>query len=292
MLFQKYIEYLQYQKRYSDHTLLSYQKDLSQFKDFIERTFPGIDFRKVTPSHVRKWMISLMDSGLKASTVNRKLSAVKSFYRFLQKEDPHLTNPARVITGPRGEKKLPEFLREKEINELLDRHDFGDDFEGIRNRLIIELLYTTGMRRAELIGLNIGDIRSSESMLRVLGKRNKERLIPITPELVSTLQKYLEVRNKIFSDRERLLLTKSGHPLYPKLVYRVVHNYLGLVTTMKKKSPHILRHTFATHLLNRGADLNAIKEILGHANLSATQIYTHTSFETLKKVYIQAHPRA
>lgn len=287
-----YLDYLKYQKRYSEHTILSYRRDLHQFLSFCRTTDGGITTREVSTPIVRKWMVHLLESGQKAPTVNRKLSALKSFYRFMQKESYMVQNPVAALTGPKGEKKLPAFVREDEINTLLDGYDFGKDFTGLRNRLIIEMLYDTGMRRAELIGLQLNDVHPEEKSIKVTGKRNKQRIIPITQELAEKISEYLRERERVFPEgTSRFFVTAKGKPLYPKLVYRVVHHYLGMVTTLSQKSPHILRHTFATHLLNRGADLNAIKEILGHASLSATQVYTHNTFEKLRQVYLKAHPR-
>ncbi|NOY37853.1 MAG: tyrosine-type recombinase/integrase [Chlorobi bacterium] len=288
-----YLDYLKYQKRYSEHTVSSYNTDLLQFAGFCHRFYPAVKLQDVDSKTIRKWLVALVEQNHRPSTVNRKLSAVKSFYRFLIRENKILSNPASMLTGPKAEKVLPVFVREDDINKLLDQHDFGEDFIGLRNQLIIEMLYDTGMRRAELIGLKQTDINLGELSLKVLGKRNKERIIPITTELARKISVYIKVREEQFhGGYDRFFVTGKGRPLYPKLVYRVVNKYLGMITTLSHRSPHILRHTFATHLLNRGADLNAIKEMLGHANLSATQIYTHNTFENLKKVYRKAHPRA
>ena len=290
-LIDRYIDYLSFQKRYSVHTIRSYRLDLEQFIDFIEFRKNSMKWTEVEDTHIRNWMVSLMEKGMSARTVNRKLSSVKSFFRYLQRENV-AANVAGMVKGPKTGKSLPVFIREKEINLLLDNYDFGDDFKGLRNKMIIEVLYETGMRRAELAGLKDSDVRLEEHVVRVTGKRNKQRQIPLTGELEKDLQLYMEEKQRTFPGVEYLFLTVNGQPVYPKMIYRVVHKYLGLITTLSRKSPHVLRHTFATHLLNRGADMNAIKEILGHANLSATQIYTHSTFEKLKKVYKQAHPRA
>ncbi len=289
--FNDYIDYLRFQKRYSEHTVNAYRNDILQFAAFLgdEDHRPG--WEEVTDRQVRAWMIALMDEGISPRSVNRKLSSLKSFYRYLQRKGVK-ADPTAGISGPKTGKPLPAFVRENEINELLDTWEFGDDFEGQRNKMIIEMLYGTGMRRAELIGLREEDVRFGERIIRVTGKRNKQRQIPLLPELAEKLEAYLEVKREMFPGVTWLFVTSKGKQMYPRLLYRVVHKYLGLVTSLTKKSPHVLRHTFATHLLNRGADLNAIKEILGHANLSATQIYTHSTFEKLKRVYKQAHPRA
>ena len=290
-LIDKYIDYLSYQKRYSAHTVRSYRTDLEQFIRFIKFREHSMSWTDIEDIHIRDWIMSLMDEGLSARTVNRKLSSIKSFFRYLRREGV-AANIAERVRGPRTGKPLPVFVRENEINLLLDDYDFGEDFTGFRNRMIIETLYETGMRRAEMAALTDGDVRLEDHVIRVTGKRNKQRQIPIPKELEEDLRYYMEEKRKQFPDAEYLFLTVKGLPVYPKLIYRIVHKYLGLVTTLSKRSPHVLRHTFATHLLNRGADLNAIKEMLGHANLSATQVYTHSTFEKLKKVYKQAHPRA
>lgn len=243
--------------------------------------------------HIRDWIVALMDDGISARSVNRKISSLKSFYRFLVREGITASNPVKKVLLPRTDKKLPVFVHEANMHQLLDEISFGDDFEGSRNRLIMEMLYFTGMRVSELVGLKTGDLNLYESSLKVLGKRNKERIIPLIPEIMPTLREYLSKRSGDHSGgQDALFITSSGGKIYARLVYRIVHHFLGMVTTLDKKSPHVLRHTFATHLLNKGAGLNAIKEILGHANLSATEVYTHNTFEKLKKIYKQAHPRA
>ena len=235
-----------------------------------------------------------MDNNISARTVNRKITTLKSFYKFLMREGIVDASPMDKILTPRQSKKLPEFVEVEKMNELLDKFEFGDDFQGMRNRLIIELLYATGMRRAELIQITDQDFDLHKFTVKVLGKRNKERLIPFTKELKQNIEQYISSRNTFLeiSETDYFFVTNRGRKLYGKFVYRVVRKHLELITTIEKKSPHILRHTFATHMLNRGADLNAIKELLGHANLSATQIYTHNTFEKLKQIYKQAHPRA
>jgi integrase/recombinase XerC len=234
-----------------------------------------------------------MNNGITARSVNRKLSALKSFYHYLVRENILESNPVKKVILPKTNKKLPVFVQEKNMDMLLDHINFGNDFEGIRNRLIIEMLYFTGMRVNELTGLRCSDLNLVDSSLKVLGKRNKERIIPLISEIVSTLDVYLAKRSELaVGTSDYLFLTAKGGKVYNRLAYRIVNQYLTLVTTLDKRSPHVLRHTFATHMLNKGADLNAIKEILGHANLSATEVYTHNTFEKLKKIYKQAHPRA
>lgn len=236
----------------------------------------------------------MMESGIKPVSVHRKISCVRVFFRWLRKDGIVKNDPLEKVALPKQKKTLPVFVREEALENLLDNNNFGDDFKGIRNRTIIEMLYFTGMRRAELTGLKISDIDFSASTLKVTGKRNKQRIIPLTGPFIKRVEDYLHRRNEIHGndDESWLFINEKGNKLYDKSVYNLVKSYLSMVTTIEKKSPHILRHTFATHMLNRGAGLNAIKEFLGHANLSATQVYTHNTFEKLKKVYKQAHPRA
>ena len=238
--------------------------------------------------------MELMESGNTARTANRKISALKTYFKYLLKEGIITVNPVAKVLTPKSDKKLPVFVNENQMNHLLDDIEFGDDFSGFRNRLIIETFYNTGARLSELISLKVTDVDFSQQVMKVLGKRNKERIIPLSSSFSDLLEKYSQTREVTFPNdgNEWLFLTGTGKKLYPRLVYRIVNRFLSLVTTLDKKSPHILRHTFATHILNQGADLNAIKELLGHANLSATEVYTHNTFEKLKSVYKQAHPRA
>ena len=234
----------------------------------------------------------LSSENISSRTINRKLSSLNTYYNFLIREGFIQNNPIAKIVRPKSKKNIPEFISDDNINLLLDSDIFSEDFEGIRDRLIIELLYCTGIRRAELIGLSLNDVDLDNTTLKVTGKRNKQRIIPYPKNLNTVLNKYLLRRKEINFVSDHLLLTNSGKQVYPNLVYRVVNKYISYFSSVKKKSPHILRHTFATHLLNNGADINAVKELLGHANLSATQIYTHNTFEKLNKIYKQAHPRA
>jgi integrase/recombinase XerC len=291
---ESFLEYLQFEKRYSNHTILSYRTDLEQFEDFASQEEECPDISLADGKIIRSWTIRLMDSGQSARTVNRKISTLKSFYKYLMREQRIKINPMDKVLSPKQSKKLPAFVEADKMNLLLDDFDFGEDFSGIRNRLIIEVLYITGMRQAELIALRDVDIDRSEHNIRVTGKRNKQRIIPFDRAYLRVIESYLELRDKQFpvNDYPNFFLTDKGKPLYPRFVYKVVNSYLRFVTTMESRSPHVLRHTFATHMLNRGADLNAIKEILGHANLSATQVYTHNTFEKLVSIYKQAHPRA
>jgi integrase/recombinase XerC len=235
-----------------------------------------------------------MDNSISAVTVHRKISCLRIFFRYLRKQGHVQHNPMERVVLPKRKKKLPVFVGEEALDRLLDKHEFGDDFRGTRNRTIIEMLYLTGMRRAELISLKNADVDLGAAVLKVTGKRNKQRIIPILDELKSGITEYCCIRDREFGGLEGdwFFVTDSGNKLYDKYVYNTVKRYLAMVTTIEKKSPHVLRHTFATHMLNHGADLNSIKELLGHANLSATQIYTHNTFEKLKEVYKQAHPRA
>jgi integrase/recombinase XerC len=236
----------------------------------------------------------MLDNNYSTVSVHRKISCLRVFYRYLRKEGIMKNDPLEKVVLPKRKKSLPVFIDEEAINKLLDNYSFGDSFAGVRNRTIIELLYVTGMRRSELIGLRDNDVDLVEGSLKVTGKRNKQRIIPLVIPFIKRLKEYIKVRNEkvTTADNGWFFITNKGNKLYDKYVYTTVNSYLALVTTIEKKSPHILRHTFATHMLNRGADLNSIKELLGHANLSATQIYTHNTFEKLKKVYKQAHPRA
>lgn len=290
---ESFINYLKYEKRYSHLTAVAYKKDLDQFEDFFVKTVGDFSVEGINDKVVRQWVIELMDQGLSSRTVNKKVSALKSFYKFLLRSEVIPENKLTNVIVPKVRKKLPVFVEEKNLDHLLDDGFFGNDFEAIRDKLIISLLYGTGVRLAELMHLKGSDIYQSEQLIKVLGKRNKERITPYPRSLNPLIDQYKKEREKIFgTDTGYFFLTAKGTPVYEKLIYRVVNKNLAFVTTVSKKSPHVLRHSFATHLLNRGADLNAVKEMLGHANLSATQIYTHTSLEKIQKVYKQAHPRS
>ena len=288
-----FLNYLKYEKRYSVHTIIAYENDLDQFVLFGKKLVEDFCVEEVDYHLIRQWIISLMDGGTSARSVNRKISTLKSFFKFLMREEKIEKNPTDQIILPKMGKKLPVFVEEKEINRLLDGKFFTDDFEGRRDKAVVSLFYGTGIRLSELVGIRFSDLDLPEKMVKVMGKRNKERLVPFPVEISAVLNDYIQLRNELFPDSGNFVfLTENGEPAYNKLIYRIVKKELSLVTTIDKKSPHILRHSYATHLLNHGADLNAIKELLGHANLAATQVYTHTSFEELKKVYKQAHPRA
>src|SRR5450759_4547548 len=291
---ESFLQYLQIEKRYSLHTVRSYLNDLDQFYRFLLSLGLPEDAVPVTSRDIRAWIVSMLDNNYSTASVHRKISCLRVFYRYLRKEGIMKNDPLEKVVLPKRKKSLPVFIDEEAVNKLLDNYSFGDSFAGVRNRTIIELLYVTGMRRSELIGLRDNDVDLVEGSLKVTGKRNKQRIIPLIIPFIKRLKEYIKVRNEkvTTADNGWFFITNKGNKLYDKYVYTTVNSYLALVTTIEKKSPHILRHTFATHMLNRGADLNSIKELLGHANLSATQIYTHNTFEKLKKVYKQAHPRA
>ncbi len=291
-MIKSFLRYLQYEKRYSEHTLIAYAADLEQFVAFL--TTEGVLPNQVDYRHIRLWIISLVEDGLNPATINRKMATLRSYYKFLLKREEIAHDPTQRLQALKTPKRLPEFVQEKDVNLLFDHHKFTDDFFGLRDRLILELLYGTGMRRAELVGLEDGAVNLQKKQLRVLGKRNKERIIPVTDTVISLVQDYLAAKRQHFGALKTpsLLVTDKGQSCYPMLIYRTVTKYLGGVVSAEKKSPHVLRHTYATHLLNNGADLNAVKDLLGHASLAATQVYTHNSLEKLKKVFQQAHPKA
>lgn len=289
---ESFISYLKYEKRNSSHTVTAYKKDLDQFVLFSTEMIGEFDVKRVDAKLVRSWIVSLMEQQYTPRSVNRKISTLKAFYRFLMKNEIVENNPAVNIPVPKIRKKLPNFVEENNLHHLLDDGYFTSDFCGIRDKLIIALLYGTGIRLAELLQLKERDFDTHGYLIKVLGKRQKERIIPYPRSINQLLQQYIEIRNReIGNSPGALFVTEKGKPVYEKLIYRVVNKYLKLVTSLEKKSPHVLRHSYATHLLNRGADLNAVKELLGHSNLSATQVYTHTTFEKLHNIYKQAHPR-
>ena len=291
---EKFLKYLELRKKYSPHTINSYALDISQFNNFCTETYNINTEQEIVTDFkvVRKWIATLALNNNSSRTINRKLSTLRSYYNFMMRDGLVKSNPVIKVIRPKIEKKLPEFVSEDNINILLNSELFNDDFEGMRDKLIVELLYGTGIRRAELIGIKIPDVDLENKIIKVTGKGNKQRIIPFPNILVSIFEKYLYYRNEILSETSNLFIIKSGKPVYPNLVYRVVKRNISLVSSIKKRSPHTLRHSYATHLLNNGADINAVKELLGHANLSATQIYTHNTFEKLNKIYKQAHPRA
>jgi len=291
-----FLEYLQKERRMSPHTVAAYAHDLRRFSLYMEEQLELVRLEDIDHHDIRSWIIStLEDDGLLPRSVNRRLSCLRSFYRHLMRMGHVTRNPMLKVTALKTRKALPLFMEQHQMDRLLDDMDFGEGFPGQRDRLIIELLYNTGMRRAELIGLKFADVDLYNGQLKVLGKRDKERMIPFSPDLGKLLKGYMMAREHavVASDAtDRLLLRDDGNVMTEGFVYQKVNKYLRLVTTIGKKSPHVLRHTFATHMLNNGADINAVKEILGHANLSATQIYTHNTIEKLTRIHKQAHPRA
>jgi integrase/recombinase XerC len=289
---QRFLAYLQFEKRYSSHTVTAYRTDLDQFYEYLTYQYNITDIPGVTHSMIRSWLVNMLQNGTGARSVNRKLTTLKSFYKYLLRNGVVEINPMRKITSPKTPKRLPVFVEKDKMELLLDHVDFGEGFQGIRNKLILELFYATGMRLSELVNLKETDLDFHHDTIKVLGKRNKERLIPFGKKIEVLITSYLAEKRKTFGSINELFLTDKGKPVYPKMVYRIVTKYLGEVTTLEKKSPHVLRHTFATHLLNNGAELNAVKELLGHASLSATQVYTHNTIDNLKRIYKQAHPKA
>ena len=288
MYLKEFINYIQSEKRYSDYTITSYKVDLNQFFNYLIEEYKIDTPKNVTFKIVRNWISYLLESGLKPRSVNRKISSLKSYFKFLVNSNYSDSNPTLKIISPKTSKRLPVFIEKEKINSLLDAKFFDDNFIGYRDKLIIELFYFTGIRLSELLNISIKDVDFNNSQIKVLGKRNKERLIPLTYTLISELKKFINNNNL----NSYLFVDENNKKLYSKKVYRIVNKYISKVSSLKKKSPHILRHSFATHMLNNGADINAIKEILGHANLSATQIYTHNSIKKLKNVHKQAHPKA
>lgn len=286
--------YLKYEKRFSHHTLSAYQQDLTQFSHFIKESFDLSDAVQVQHFHVRSWLASLKDNDQSVRTINRKLSAVNSFFKYLLKQQLVSKNPLKQLHSMKQGERLPSYLKEAESEKLLEEVAFGEGFKARTNRLICELLYKTGMRRNELQELKEQDVEWKLSQLRVLGKGNKERLIPVSANLLKDLELYIAEKRKLFEQPSaHLLVLESGQPLYANYIYRTVREILSnnAVTTLKKKSPHILRHTFATHLLNNGANIQAIKDLLGHSSLAATQVYTHNNIEKLKEIHKLNHPR-
>lgn len=288
-----FLSYLSKEKNYSEHTVKAYETDLEAFTIFLLENHDGQALDGAQYPLVRDWIVFLVTQGISNRTINRKIGALKAYYRFLQKLNVIKKNPLLKHRALKVEKKVEVPFSETEMETVLASMPFAEDFEGVRDRLIVELLYATGIRRAELVHLKKNDVDLANNTIKVLGKRKKERYLPILPGLKQLISKYLEQRNLLedIHDHSLLILTKSGHKIYETLVYRVINKYLGMVSVKAKKSPHILRHTFATHLLSNGADLNAVKELLGHASLASTQVYTHNSIAELKRVHQSAHPR-
>jgi integrase/recombinase XerC len=286
-----FVKFLRFERRYSAHTLTAYTNDLSDFFDYAAIQYEITDPAVVSHKMVRSWVVGLVNQGLKPRSVNRKVSSLRAFFRFLVKKEILKANPMTKVTGMKTPARLPVFADQKDMHHLLHEINFPEGFSGFRDKLVLETFYATGIRLSELVNLQVSSIDWSNSQLKVLGKGNKERLIPLHPEQLQRLKEYMLDRKKR-SDTTFLFVTDQGNKLYDKWVYRKVTAYLGAVTTLKKKSPHVLRHSFATHLMNEGAELNAVKELLGHKSLAATQVYTHNTIQKLKDIHKQAHPKS
>lgn len=289
---QPFLDYLKFEKRYSRHTLLSYQNDLSAFFDYLVVQYGATPVDQVTHVLVRSWLASLKDSDMASKSINRKISALRSFFKYELKQGHLAQSPMAKVVPPKNEKRLPQFVDVKDIDRLFRQIVFPDTWDGRTERLLLLLFYNTGMRQAELIQLKDSQLNAAGHSVKVLGKGNKERIVPLSPELVKELTDYVAERKKLFEDGGLLFLDGRGRPLAARKVYTLVKHYLSQVTTIEKRSPHVLRHSFATHLMNNGADLNAVKELLGHSSLASTQVYTHNTIEKLKDVHRKAHPKA
>ena len=289
-----FISYLEFEKRFSKNTSLSYQTDLSQFETFLSETYNQDSVVGATHVMIRSWIVTLVEQKLDPSSINRKIACLRSFYKFLLRQEVITSNPTAKLKILKTPRRLPHFVLENDMVSMLDNQGrFEMNFSGLRDQVIIELFYGTGMRLSELLSLKIGQINHAERTLKVLGKRNKERIIPFTSQLETVLQAYLKARQKEFSiENDLLIVTDTGEKGYPMFIQRIVKKYLRAYSSVEKKSPHVLRHTYATHLLNKGAEINAVKDLLGHSSLAATQVYTHNSMEKLKRVFDQAHPKA
>ena len=296
-----FLDYLSHERAYSSHTVTSYENDLRAFGAYLEQTENGLDIVDADADLVRGWAMELMASGMKAATVNRKLSSLRTFYKYLLKKGEIDVSPMQGVGGPKKAKPLPQFVREADMERLLCATAQGESWQEAREHVILQLFYETGIRLSELVGLNDGDVDFGRMAIKVTGKRNKQRIVPIGQGLADSLKRYMEMRNEnlpTLNSRlstlniQPLFVTDKGERVYPNWVYRLVRKNLSQVVTLKKRSPHVLRHTFATAMLNNEAELEAVKELMGHESVSTTQIYTHTTFEELKKAYHQAHPRA
>jgi len=292
MPIKSFLDYILLEKKYSNHTVVAYKKDLNSFQDFCLIEFGSSNIVDVNYAQIRSWIVCLVNLGVSNRTINRKISSLKSFYKFLQKTKQSTSNPLIKHRALKVAKKAQVPFSEKEIENVIIKEDEIVDFESVRDKLIVELLYSTGMRRSELINLKLIDVDFSSQAVKVLGKRNKERYIPLLKSVIKSIKKYSEFRKGIKTDQSYLFITKKGKKIYDTLVYRIINNYFSTVSSKVKKSPHVIRHSFATHLLNEGADLNAVKELLGHSSLASTQVYTHSSMGKLKEVYNLAHPRS
>jgi len=291
---QAFIGHLQFGRRYSAHTVRAYTDDLGAFSSYIRKEFGSMGVAEIPPAVIRSWLAAMKDAGLSSRSVNRKISTLKSFYKYLIKTGLVEQSPMGAILSPKAGKRLPVFVEQKDMAELFAGVEFPDDWEGRTDRLMLQILYCTGMRLSELLGLREGQVDFGNRTIKVLGKGNKERVMPVDEPLLRAIAQYQEQKRMKLqdADREVLLVGPKGRKLYPKYIYRAVREYLARVTTIDQKSPHVLRHSFATHLMNAGAELNSVKELLGHASLAATQVYTHNSIEKLKDIYKKAHPKA
>lgn len=289
-----FLDYLKFQKRYSRHTIISYQHDLQSFQAFLEGQFGGMPVREIRATFIRSWMASLKDDDIASKSINRKISALKSFFKYQLREKQIEVNPVTGIITPKVNKRLPKYVEKDDIQVLFNRVEFPDDLEGKMQKLALELLYHTGIRQAELLNMKESHVDFSNASVKVLGKGSKERIIPLGKPLLDSIRAYIEAKKEegVEASEGYLLLGPKGKRLYAKYLYNITVRYLSLVTTSEKKSPHVLRHSFATHLTNNGADLNAVKELLGHSSLAATQVYTHNNIEKLKEVHRRAHPKA
>jgi len=293
---QSFLDYLKFQKRYSRHTVISYQNDLTSFFDFLFSQFGEMQLSEISASLIRSWLAGLKEKGMESRSINRKISALKSFFKFQFKEGNITLSPMTTIISPKNKKRLPQYVDEKGTETLFKYVTFEDNWKGRTENLVMQLFYNTGMRQAELVSLKESQVDPGNRQIKVLGKGNKERVIPVSSELMDQAMQYMQDKRKDFSnfDSEYVLVNDKGKKLYPRYVYSVVKKYLSAkdVTTIEKRSPHVMRHTFATHLMNNGADINAVKELLGHSSLAATQVYTHNTIEKLKDIYKKAHPKA
>jgi len=289
-----FFSYIRFEKRFSEHTIKAYESDLTQFKNYINLTYEVNNDEDIRHTHIRAWIIDLLEQKITTRSINRKLSTLKSYFQFLKKRAVLTLDPMEKVIAPKVGKRLPVVVPVDRLEFLFEQIEFGNDFKGIRDKTMLELLYQTGIRRSELMNLTYQDVNLEELTIKVLGKGKKERLLPISHKLSQTIQEYLAIKDATFPLElfNVLFVTEKGKKMYPKKVYMIVNHYLSLITTEEQRSPHVLRHSFATHLSNNGADLNAIKELLGHSSLAATQVYTHNSIERLKQIYQQAHPKA
>ncbi len=288
---QPYINYIKFEKRYSRHTIISYENDLTAFFDYIVMQYGDTPLQQLTHVYVRSWLASLKDAAMSSRSINRKISTLKSFFKYQLKTGVLELSPMGKVIAPKNESRLPSFVSDKDISTLFHHVEFPDNWQGKTDRLLLLLFYHTGMRLSELINLTCSQVNAANLSLKILGKGNKERIVPISPELLAAITQY-QSQKKEFGSHDVLLINSRGKKLAPRTVYSIVNKYLSLVTTTEKKSPHILRHSFATHLTNNGADLNAVKDLLGHSSLASTQVYTHNSIEKLRNIYKKAHPKA